>query len=154
MKSIYNFMPLFLFILLSCGINTIAYNYKFVNETGKDVKVQLESTTGWKLNKRPVLIEADDQYTFSFKGLQAGVYAILCLKKIMLSVKKRKGWGSQKEVKIKFIGKDGREVTRGKVFLAKGGPRMLSMCRGKKFFLRINQKSKKINAIVKVNIRS
>jgi len=136
----------FVLMLLTCGVDTFAYTYRIANQTGKDVKVQLHYAFG-KLG-RPRIIKADarHKFSFTFPDIRFG----LCLTSIMVSIKKLKKWEKAREAKMRLVTGKGIEVARimSPIFPVVKPVVLTHVCRSKKFFLRINQKSKKIDALV------
>lgn len=90
----FNKIMMLLVVICSYGMNTFSYNFTFVNETGKNVKIQLYAGSAGliKLNEKSVQIKSNDPpHTFEFAVGKSKGKAGLCLGKIMVSIKER-GW--------------------------------------------------------------
>jgi len=139
-------MVFFLFVLFGYGIDIFAYTYKITNRTGRDVKVGLYYAFG-QLTNHAHLIKPDGTSKLKFGGWEGG----LCLTKIMVWAKDSAGkWGKGKKAEI--VGyKSMAPVGEGVWRLITVVPAIwdASLCRNRNFVLGINEKSKKIVAMLK-----
>jgi len=148
-------MVFLVLMLFGYGIDALAYTYTIVNQTGRDVKVQLHYDEVVRIEPhiRPGntddLIKQGDTLRSIFR-------AGLCLNKIMVSTKNSVGsWGEPREAKKKFLREDGTEITEESIanlYSTHDAWLIVGMCQSKEFFLRIDQKSQVISAIIMLSL--